>query len=71
MSGTCCSSKTGDAFNEDAGEKHQRLEEHARRISGELASVDFDAKRATLLAFGVKIVVGEGRVSIELFVDPS
>ena len=60
-----------DAFNEDAGEKHQRLEEHARRISGELASVDFDAKRATLLAFGVKIVVGEGRVSIELVVDPS
>ena len=60
-----------EPFNEDAEEKHQRLEEHARRISVELASVDFDAKVATLYAFGVKIVVGEGKVSIELFVDPS
>ena len=58
-------------FHEDAAEKRRRLEEHARRISEELASLDFDAKRATLLAFGVRIVVGGGQVSIELFVDPS
>ena len=58
-------------FNENPAEKQRRLEEHACRISVELASVDFDAKVATLYAFGVKIVVGEGKVSIELFVDPS
>ena len=59
------------AFIEDPAEKQRGLEEHARRIRQEMATMDFDAKRATLFAFGVKIVVGEGKVSIELFVDPS
>ena len=57
-------------FNEDPAEKHLQLEEHARRIRQELATMDFDGKRGVLLAFGVEIVVGEGRVSIELCVDP-
>ena len=59
------------AFNEDPAEKGHRLEEHARRISGELASLDFDAYTAMFYAFGVQILVGEAKVSIELFVDPS
>ena len=59
------------AFIEDPAEKQRGLEEHARRIRQEMATMDFDAKVATLYAFGVKIVVGEGKVSIELFVDPS
>ena len=37
----------------------------------ELANLDFDAKLAVFYAFGVKIVVGEGRISIELQVDPA
>ena len=59
------------AFHEDPAGNQSRLEEHARRISEGLASLDFDAKIATLLAFGVRIVVGGGKISIELYVDPS
>ena len=59
------------AFNEDPAEKGHRLEEHARRISEELASLDYDAALAMFHAFGVRIEVGGGKVSIELFVDPS
>ena len=58
-------------FNEDPAQKQRQIEEHARRIRRELATMDFDAKRGLLYAFGVKIAVGEGKVSIELFVDPS
>ena len=58
-------------FNEDAAEKQRRLDEHARRICNDLARQDFEAKKATFLAFGVQFLVGEGRLSIELYVDPS
>ena len=71
------------SFNEDPAEKSRRLAEHTRSISEALAHQDFDAQRATLLAFGVKIEVGRGKgsakgstkrpieLSIELDVDPS
>ena len=58
-------------FHEDPAQKQRQIEEHARRIRRELATMDFDAKRGLLYAFGVKIAVGEGKVDIELFVDPS
>ena len=59
------------SFNQDPAEKSSQLAAHSKRIADDLRHQDYDAQRATMEAFEVKILIGKGEVDITLFVDPA
>ena len=60
-----------DSFDQDPAEKSRQLAAHSKRIADDLSHREYDAQRATLEAFEVKILIGKGEVDITLFVDPA
>ena len=56
----------------DAGARaEEQIEAFCEQMSENLAGLDFDGKRATLGAFGVKVVATKENIAITVVVDPS
>ena len=57
-------------FKDDAAEVERRIVEVCREVSGKLDGLDFEGKRATLAAFGVKVQATRDEMSMTVVVDP-
>ena len=55
---------------EDAAKAGARIREYCKRLSQRLDEMDFDGKRATMSAFGVKVIAVKGDAMVTAELDP-
>ena len=58
-------------FKDDAADMERRIAEQCRKLSRKLETLDFEAKRSMLGAFGLKVEATRDEASITLVVDPN
>ena len=57
-------------MRDNAAEIRDRIADYCRQLESKLANLEFDGKRATLAAFGVKVQTTRDEMSMTVVVDP-